>query len=589
MSPHEPAGAAGSSSIGLVVGVATYRRPQELTELLPLLAGQAEEVRRALPEVASVRIVVVDNDPEGSALSVPCPADVRIVHERTPGVSAARNQLLREAADADALLFIDDDERPRNGWLELMVRTWLRHGAQAVAGRVVAEFPDRLDPWLEAGGFYVRRSMTTGSVVSFAPAGNLLLDVPFVRAHGLAFHPALSLSGGEDTLFTRELTARGGRIVWCDEAAVVDRVPAERMTRRWVLNRALSHGNTTALLDVYLGRGPVPTRRARAAAEGLARVGGGLAVASAGVVMRRPRHQARGLRMAGRGLGRTLGAGGWSIQEYARAGQPRLERARLRPAPDQTPSPATPSAHRPAPSRPRTPALGKPIVWGAALGGSVVAVHTTRPVVVLTFDDGPDPDVTPALLRVLADYGASATFFVLMSQVREHPETLDAILAGGHEVALHGMDHRRLTSVPTRAAVESVMAARDELEARTGRRVRWFRPPYGAQTPALWARLRRSGLDSVLWSATTWDWRDVCQDERVAMVLANVSPGTILLAHDGRATPSDRAAHDPVDSVDKPDLLRRILAGIGEAGLSGTSLSDALSSGRPVRRASFSR
>src|SRR5690606_37488224 len=110
--------------------------------------------------------------------------------------------------------------------------------------------------------------------------------------------------------------------------------------------------------------------------------------------------------------------------------------------------------------------------------GSVIRVATRQPVVALTFDDGPDPVGTPAALRLLAEHDATATFFVLLTRVRRHPELLRSILESGHEVGLHGVDHRRLTTLPRQEVSLRLTAGRAELEDRVGTTIRWFRPPY---------------------------------------------------------------------------------------------------------------
>lgn len=233
----------------------------------------------------------------------------------------------------------------------------------------------------------------------------------------------------------------------------------------------------------------------------------------------------------------------------------------------------------------------------ARVVGSITALETREPHVVLTFDDGPDPVETPRLLEVLRRHGATATFFVLLEPARAHPGLLREVAEAGHEIALHGLDHRRLPRLPTREAVRWLRTSRDELARITEAPVRWFRPPHGAQSPVTWTATRSLSMDVVLWNGTTWDWNDVTQEERVAKALEAARPGSILLAHDGAHADS---SHDtgragevvvaPVAGVDKADLLERVLTAYAERGLVGRSLRDALAAGgTPVRTASFSR
>ena len=246
------------------------------------------------------------------------------------------------------------------------------------------------------------------------------------------------------------------------------------------------------------------------------------------------------------------------------------------------------------PTRSRLPAgLKRALRRAASPVGSVDAVRTTAPEIVLTFDDGPDPVGTPAVLEALAAHGATATFFVLLTRARQHPELVARVLAEGHEVGLHGVDHRRLPGFPYAEARARTAAAAHELEALTGRPVRWFRPPYGAQTPLTWLAVRRAGLVPVLWGPTTWDWRDVPQDERVGKALEGARAGAVVLAHDAFAGADDGAVDDGrglrAPAVDRGDLVHRVLEAYAAAGWRGRSLGDALRHGRTVRVAHFSR
>jgi hypothetical protein len=310
----------------LTVAVLTYLRPRDIAEALPLLVEQCRAVR-ALGVRA--RVLVVDNDPAGSARTVveevqaglDASVEVRYVNETTPGISAARNRALDEAADEDLLVYIDDDERPSPRWLSLLVEAYRQHGAAAVVGPVVSRFEVEPDSWIVAGRFFDRRRLPTGTRLEVAATNNLLLDLRQVRALDLRFDPEFGTAGGEDTMFTKQLRRRGGEMVWCDEAVVVDVVPASRLTRRWVLLRALSSGNSWSLTSVELASGLVARIGTRLAlsARGLVRMAGGVTRLLAGAVRRSQAQHARGLRTLARGTGMLIGAWGISYEEYRRA------------------------------------------------------------------------------------------------------------------------------------------------------------------------------------------------------------------------------------------------------------------------------
>ncbi|WP_299953617.1 glycosyltransferase family 2 protein [uncultured Modestobacter sp.] len=305
----------------VTVAVLTFRRPETLAALLPELVAQAADVS------CGARVLVVDNDPAGSGRRTVADArpssEVRVdyVHEPTPGIAAGRNRALAESADGDLLVFIDDDELPHPGWLAHLLATQAATGAAAVAGTVTSRFPAPLPPWIEAGGFFDRRRLPTGTPIEVAATNNLLLHLPQVQAAGVRFDPAFGLSGGEDTLFTRQLVAAGGRMVWCAEAVVTDVVPPERATRAWVLRRAFSSGNSVSRVALALAGSPL--RRVVARAEGWSRgVGRVLAGAARwllGVLTGDVRHRARGARSAARGAGMLAGTAGHVYQEYGTA------------------------------------------------------------------------------------------------------------------------------------------------------------------------------------------------------------------------------------------------------------------------------
>lgn len=316
----------GADVTRVTIAVLTFRRPASLETLLPALLDQAATGSSAHP--CEVDVLVVDNDLEASASAAVARVRdgqgggrLRYVAEPVPGIAAARNRALDEAEGSRLLVFIDDDENPDVGWLGALCQTWADTGAAAVAGRVVEAFSAPPDPWIVAGRFFQRRSLPTGTPVAAAGAGNLLLDLDQIRALGVRFDDRLGMAGGEDTLFCAQLRRRGGVIVWCEEARAFDNIPATRLSRRWVLARAFSHGITAARVALLLADGPAVRMvvRAQLMTRGLVRVAGGSARGLLGLVAGRAEHQARGLRTALRGVGMAAAAAGWTHQEYRRS------------------------------------------------------------------------------------------------------------------------------------------------------------------------------------------------------------------------------------------------------------------------------
>ena len=284
-----------------------------------------DQVERS-PASADIDILVVDNDPEASGSptverwAAASGVALRYVNEPTPGISAARNRALDESDDRDILVFIDDDERPTAHWLRHLMDAHAEYGATTVNGPVVSEFEVQPDSWIRAGRFFDRRRMPTGSRLHMAGTGNMLIDLVELRRLGIRFDNDLGISGGEDSLFTRQIDRSGGCMIWCDEAIVLDIVPAARLTRQWVLLRVLRYGTSWSVtaLKVEPRAWMRLVLRLRLSLEGLVRLVVGGSRAFVGSVARSERHQARGLRTTYRGVGLLMGAWGYSYDEYRR-------------------------------------------------------------------------------------------------------------------------------------------------------------------------------------------------------------------------------------------------------------------------------
>lgn len=198
--------------------------------------------------------------------------------------------------------------------------------------------------------------------------------------------------------------------------------------------------------------------------------------------------------------------------------------------------------------------------WGVLSAiAPTFCVDTPAAEFALTYDDGPDPAHTPALLDLLAERGVRATFFVLADAAQAHPELLRRIVAEGHELALHGRDHGRLTRLPARQAVAEIAVARATVERLSGTTVRFFRPPYGAHTPAMLLGWRRLGLDVVIWSGWAADWQDDPAAVIADRAAAAVHPGGILLLHDTRADPDTLGPGERMPAFDRAEATALLL------------------------------
>lgn len=302
----------------LVVAIPTYRRPDALVAALTATTRQVEEVTAARTGGIDASILVVDNDAGASAREVAARYGVRYVVEAQPGIAAVRNRSLAETEDADLLVFIDDDEVPEPGWLGALLDTYDMFRPAAVAGRVITRFPDPIEPWVRASGAFIRPVRRDGQTMTEAATNNLLLDLPQIRSLGLAFDERFGLTGGSDSMFTRQLTRRGGTIRWAQDAVVIEQEDPGRFTRPWVLMRTFRFGNASARVAVAAAESPIARAAARAAAiaRGLARVIGGALGWVVGALSASFPRRARSLRTMYRGGGLIAGALGYAHNEY---------------------------------------------------------------------------------------------------------------------------------------------------------------------------------------------------------------------------------------------------------------------------------
>jgi peptidoglycan/xylan/chitin deacetylase (PgdA/CDA1 family) len=216
--------------------------------------------------------------------------------------------------------------------------------------------------------------------------------------------------------------------------------------------------------------------------------------------------------------------------------------------------------------------------------GSINGADGAVPQVALTFDDGPDPAVTPQLLDLLRDRGARATFFVLTDRAASEPALVRRIVAEGHEVGLHADRHERFSEVPALQLGRRLRAARKLLQDVSGAPVRLLRPPFGAQSLASYLAARAGGLDVVVWGPYAEDWVEDAPEVVAARGLNGLQGGDVLLLHDGLVVPDGA----PVPTFDRLRAFELILDGMADRGLRGTSVSGLLGTG-PARRTAWFR
>ncbi len=174
--------------------------------------------------------------------------------------------------------------------------------------------------------------------------------------------------------------------------------------------------------------------------------------------------------------------------------------------------------------------------------------------VALTLDDGPDPRSTPRFLDLLSRRDIRATFFLLGSMAVAAPGLAGEIAAAGHEIGVHGWDHRYLTVRSPQAAHRDMARARDTIADITGHAPAFFRPPYGVLSGGALVAARRLGLRPLLWTCWGREWAPGATPDSVySTLMAGLSGGGTVLLHDSDATSPPGSARAALGAL--PRLL----------------------------------
>jgi peptidoglycan/xylan/chitin deacetylase (PgdA/CDA1 family) len=150
----------------------------------------------------------------------------------------------------------------------------------------------------------------------------------------------------------------------------------------------------------------------------------------------------------------------------------------------------------------------------------------------LTFDDGPDPAVTPLLLDLLQKKNAKATFFLVGTNIEAYPELVSQIIANGHSVGNHSYDHNQFHKLEIQTQLDQIITTNQLIEKITGAKCKLFRAPGGHLSFALFLRLIKLGITSVHWSKDTMDWQQNCEQAISLLVKKPIKNKDIVLLHD---------------------------------------------------------
>jgi peptidoglycan-N-acetylglucosamine deacetylase len=253
--------------------------------------------------------------------------------------------------------------------------------------------------------------------------------------------------------------------------------------------------------------------------------------------------------------GVTLLAGFWPDRRPAPPGDIKLAAAHpAHPAPTAHPTHPAPPAHPPHPPHP--PHRAEP-AWRTAPAKTArhrrrghrtepdeiqYYVHDGRKRIALTIDDGPSPEYTPQVLRLLEKYKVTATFSMIGLEVASYPGLVREVAAAGHTIANHTWSHPDLAPLAPVTVAGQIDRATDAIHKVTGRKPAMFRAPYGAWSPAVLAQCARTGMTPLDWSVDPRDWSRPGVASIVANILRNTRTGSIILEHDGGGNRSQTVA-----------------------------------------------
>lgn len=180
---------------------------------------------------------------------------------------------------------------------------------------------------------------------------------------------------------------------------------------------------------------------------------------------------------------------------------------------------------------------------------------TDQPVVALTFDDGPDENMTPKVLEVLRRHGVRATFFLVGEKAARNPETVRQILNEGHLIGNHTWSHSPFFPTWSFTKVEKELAGTEKVvEEITGKRMKLFRPPFGVTNPVIGRAVRHKEYVAVGWSVRSLDTDLKCSREAVCRrVMDRMHNGAVVLLHD-RLPEADRLLEMILQNLEKSGM-----------------------------------
>jgi succinoglycan biosynthesis protein ExoM len=238
--PYVRSNSIGFEFINIDICICTFQRNEMLKKLLTA-------INQCLFNNFLIRVIVVDNDKNGSAKTVvneyaklvPFP----VVYDIEPiqNISLARNKAL-SLSRAPLIAIIDDDSIPSEKWLIYLAQTMENFKADIVFGPVIRLFPGTKKKWLKNSPMFETQTRLTGTIVQSGSTNNVMIRSASLKDLSTLFNPSFGTTGGGDVELFFRLFRLGKRFVWCDEAIVYETVLPHRLRLSWLIKRSFRYG-----------------------------------------------------------------------------------------------------------------------------------------------------------------------------------------------------------------------------------------------------------------------------------------------------------------------------------------------------------
>ena len=191
------------------------------------------------------------------------------------------------------------------------------------------------------------------------------------------------------------------------------------------------------------------------------------------------------------------------------------------------------------------------LFFSPPFGKNIVRLNTDQRVVALTYDDGPNPPYTDQLLNILAKHNVKAIFFLIGNRIEKHPETVNRMIAEGHQIGNHTYTHPLLGFLPPTSVRREIECTDSLLQQFNITDKAVFRAPLLTRflpVASVLAKDNRAHISCNVWG---WDWMTQNPDRITKAILKKTKPGSIIVLHDGKAENKDANRSGTVEATDK--------------------------------------